>query len=1030
MHTITTLFVSLIVLACCILYPATQSFSQPAAPADEGFPAPAYKLSITFRPEEHQLIGTAVLEIPAKERLNLNLTGLQVTGGLLQSESGGENELTDLKDIFILPPTHEARTLYLSYTAQFTGTGDNVIEKDHITLGGIWHPLPDYRMQFQLSVSLPPDFVPITESDNFPPNKNKGIFSTQFSHPVTNIHFMAAPYEVQQLPVRDTLSVFTAFFPEDKDLAQDYLTAARNFIVMYEEKIGPFPYDHFLIVANRQPTGYSIPTMTLLGQTVLRLPFIKETSLGHEIVHSWFGNSVEVNYAEGNWCEALTAFLSDHRFRELAGEGPDDRKETITKYLNSVNATGAIPLNQFRSASHSQTMANARRAVGYDRGAMFFNELRYRIGPEDFSRGVKRFYRDNKNKIAGWTDLQKSFELESQENLKEFFHNRLSRQDIPEVLLSAASITETVDTYVLSLELKQSTPAYDLVLPVQVQTMSGIVSRDIVLQQSSATVEIELDNRPLSVRIDPGYQLLRRLSPSEKPAVWSGILGSQNRLIIAPETQDTDRYTPLLQVLDAQPDEIRKDSTIQQADLVNHDLVFLGTDSTTLHEMFGTVSVPPDFFVVEVHKNPFNPEKLAAIISSDSLADSELLSGRLRHYGKYSRLHFDHGRNILKNIEQTETGIFRELEKLPAGLPATAISSFAQIVSQLDTAKVIYVGENHTAAADHRLQLRIIEALYQTDKKLAIGMEMFPTSAQDALDAYTRVEPKTDERTFLQQSGYFDVWGYDFRFYRDILKFARQHNLPVKGLNLDRDIVSEVFKSGGTSSLSPDVKQSLPATRDLSLAGYSEQLRMIFAAHADIGHGSGEISGFIQAQALWDETMAENIVRFLQAHPDYRMVVLGGNQHTRKDFGIPPRVARRLPVPQISIINISSDPGSGSLADIADFVFTAEPFELPEQPRMGLILSPGEYQGNKIIKIAELAPHSKAKEADLQPEDIIESINGIKVNSMSDVKIAMVDCQSGDVVGVRVLRKTATSWDKLTREVTLTIPPAAPMHSR
>jgi len=1028
MHTITTLFVSLVTLTCYLLYPATQAFSQAASPISEGLPAPVYKLSITFQPEQHRLIGTAVLAIPAEQRLNLNLTGLEITGGLLQSESGGENELTDLKDIFILPPANEARTLYLSYTAQFSGAGDNEVEKDHIALGGIWHPLPDYRMQFHLSVALPPDFVPITESDKFPLKKDNGIFSTTFSHPVTNIHFMAAPYEVQRLPVRSNFSIFTAFFPEDNNLARDYLTAARDFIAMYEEQIGPFPYNHFLIVANRQPTGYSMPTMTLLGQTVLRLPFIKETSLGHEIVHSWFGNSVEVNYAEGNWCEALTAFLSDHRLRELADKGSNDRKETITKYLNSVQDPDTITLNQFRSASHSQAMANARRAVGYDRGAMFFNELRYRIGPEQFSRGVKRFYQDNKNKIAGWTDLQHSFELESHKNLEEFFHNRLTRQDIPDVSLTAADLKETGGRYTISLALQQSTPPYDLLLPVKVQTMDGVMSRDIALEESSTTVDIVLDSRPLSVRVDPDYQLLRQLNPSEKPAVWSGILGSNNRLIIVPDTGENDRYAPLLQSIKIQPGEIKKDSTVKQADLIDHDLVFLGTTSTTLQEMFGNVSVAPGLFSLEVHKNPFNTKKLAAIISSDSFSDSELLSVRLLHYGKYSRLHFDHGKNILKDIEQTETGIFKELEKLPAGMPATAVSSFAGIINKLDKARVIYVGENHTAAADHRLQLRIIEALYQRDRKLAIGMEMFPTAAQDALDAYTQAEVKTDERSFLQQSGYFDVWGYDFRFYRDILTFAHQHNVPVQGLNLERDIVSEVFKTGGTASLSPAIQQSLPATRDLSLAGYSEQLRAIFAAHADKGHGSGEISGFIEAQALWDETMAENIVRFLQGHPDYRIVVLAGNQHTRKDFGIPPRVARRLPVLQASVLNIYSNSGSASPADVADFIFTAEPFELPEQPRMGLVLSAGEHQGSKIIKIAEIAPHSKAKEADLQPEDIIESINGFTVSSMADVKIAMLDCQQGDIVEVSVLRETGSSWEKLAKEVTLTVPPPAQMH--
>ena len=32
-----------------------------------------------------------------------------------------------------------------------------------------------------------------------------------------------------------------------------------------------------------------MPSYTLLGQTVLRLPFMVKTSLGHEIAHNWWG---------------------------------------------------------------------------------------------------------------------------------------------------------------------------------------------------------------------------------------------------------------------------------------------------------------------------------------------------------------------------------------------------------------------------------------------------------------------------------------------------------------------------------------------------------------------------------------------------------------------------------------------------------------------------------------------------------------------------------------------------------------------
>ncbi len=130
-------------------------------------------------------------------------------------------------------------------------------------------------------------------------------------------------------------------------MQQSTCQAAAGYINRYEKEIGPFPYNHYVIVANRLPTGYSMPTFTLLGQMVLRLPFIKDTSLGHEIVHSWFGNAVEVDYSKGIGAEGLASFLADHAYREEKGEGAEDRKESITRYLSYVHKESAIPLSVF-----------------------------------------------------------------------------------------------------------------------------------------------------------------------------------------------------------------------------------------------------------------------------------------------------------------------------------------------------------------------------------------------------------------------------------------------------------------------------------------------------------------------------------------------------------------------------------------------------------------------------------------------------------------------------------------------------------
>ena len=90
-----------------------------------------------------------------------------------------------------------------------------------------------------------------------------------------------------------TLAAF--FFEEDLDLADEYLDRTASYISRYEKLIGPYPVSAATVSLKTacRPATACRP-ITLLGQAVVRLPFIKDTSLGHEVLHSWFGNSVHL----------------------------------------------------------------------------------------------------------------------------------------------------------------------------------------------------------------------------------------------------------------------------------------------------------------------------------------------------------------------------------------------------------------------------------------------------------------------------------------------------------------------------------------------------------------------------------------------------------------------------------------------------------------------------------------------------------------------------------------------------------------
>lgn len=1002
----------------------------PLAAAEAAGPAAAdYELSLSFTPDQGRLTGTAKITVPAGHRLSLALPKLVVTGTLLRDENGRENELQPTGDVLILPAGPTDRTLFLSYTRTVADEVDNLISPAGISLTGNWYPIPDRPMRFRVTAILPDRFSAICEADTFPLTRTGNTVSALFSRPIGALHFIAGPYTIHKRQVRENLFVYALFFEEDADLADGYLQAAAQYLRRYEREIGPYPYNHYVIVANRLPTGYGMPTYTLLGQTVLRLPFIKDTSLGHEIVHSWFGNRVEVDYSGGNWCEGLTAFLSDHAYREEKGEGVVDRNESITRYLSYVHPDSAIPLAAFTSASHHQAMAEAKRAVGYNRGALLFHELRAKIGTPAFTEGLREFYAANRDRAASWDDLRQSFSGTAGVDLDGFFNERLTRTDIPELAVEDIAVTSADHRYVLALTLRQLTEKpFSLVVPIRIRTMAGDLDFTHAINDLVTPLAIPLDQRPLEFTVDPDHSMLRRLASEEMPAVWSRFLGAAKKLAVLARGSDRELFQPLLDSLGEQGLAVTTADTVTNKELGENDLLFLGLDQLPARSLFGPPSPTTAGLRLDVRRNPLNPDRVAVLVTSGSRQDTQQVAGRLSHYGRYSYLEFTNGRNTVKRSQKIGAGLRYVLEEPAKGGGTAALSPFAAIIDRLAQTRVVYVGENHTTWADHLLQLRIIEALYHKNPRLSIGMEMFPAAAQPVLDRYTQGSEAMDERSFLRASDYYNVWRYDYRFYRDVVNFAKNKGIPVIGLNLDRQVVSEVFKTGGTDSLAKEVQASLPQDRDLDLPGYTEDLSRMHAVHVQGNHGSGAASGFIQAQALWDETMAENIAAYLTEHPDYRMVVLAGTQHTRKDFGIPPRVARRLAIPQASVINLYNDSKPSDLEQIADYYFLNAAANLPEIPKMGIVLVTETGDDRSFLKIDQFSPHGKAAASGLKAGDIVKEIDGMPVTEMADLHLAMLDRKAGDTVTVKISRQEDGGEREQEFRVELTLSPTGPPH--
>ncbi len=255
--------------------------------------------------------------------------------------------------------------------------------------------------------------------------------------------------------------------------------------------------------------------------------------------------------------------------------------------------------------------------------------------------------------------------------------------------------------------------------------------------------------------------------------------------------------------------------------------------------------------------------------------------------------------------------------------------------SALAKARVVYVGETHNHPEHHEVQLAVLEALYEKNHEIAIAFEMFPRPCQKAIDRYVKGE--TDVATFLRESRYREVWGYDFEFYRPLLDFAREHGLDAIALNAPQDVTRKVSK-GGLESLSDKERAGVAAEVDLDDGRHRKRvLDALQSAHPI--KDEGQLQRYYEGMVLWDETMAESVARYMdeRGSDEVQVIVYAGRGHVEDRNGIPDRVHRRNDLPFLTVLPTEvEDPAKIAASEVSkrrgDFIWFTGPAPAPALP--------------------------------------------------------------------------------------------------
>lgn len=307
----------------------------------------------------------------------------------------------------------------------------------------------------------------------------------------------------------------------------------------------------------------------------------------------------------------------------------------------------------------------------------------------------------------------------------------------------------------------------------------------------------------------------------------------------------------------------------------------------------------------------------------------------------------------------------------------------AEMAKRLAGARLVLVGESHTDMDFHRAQLRVVEELVRAGRPVFLGLEMYPYTQQRYLDQW--VDGLLTEEGFLKLSRWYENWGYNWNYYRDIFLFARDHKVRMFAVNAPRDVVTAVRKKG-FQNLTPEEAAHIPTRIDTSSPDHRALFKSFFDADDPLHSGMTEEQwdSMISAQATWDATMAHNAVKALQEHgtPETVMVVLAGSGHVAYGVGIA-RQARGYfqgDIATLIPVNVREMDGTEVKtvqASYADFLWGVPGETAPLYPSLGLSTSPVE--GEKALKVIFVSEKTPAEKAGFKAGDVLLTMDGAAV---------------------------------------------------
>lgn len=233
--------------------------------------------------------------------------------------------------------------------------------------------------------------------------------------------------------------------------------------------------------------------------------------------------------------------------------------------------------------------------------------------------------------------------------------------------------------------------------------------------------------------------------------------------------------------------------------------------------------------------------------------------------------------------------------------------SLSQALAVAGDAEVVFFGEEHNDETGHYLELALYRHALATNaaRPTALSVEMLARDQQFIVDEY--LADLITESSFLKS---VRQWANYKNDYHPMIAAAKDAGASVIASNAPRRYVNRVSRSGrvgldAVAERAVDFLAPLPfgepsveyrqEWNDLMKSMMSEADTDTVAAAAHMSIDDAALDRMLQAQVLWDATMAYSIAEHLTREPGSSVVHIVGSFHVKNGTGIPEHLERYRP---------------------------------------------------------------------------------------------------------------------------------------